>query len=777
MAYQKSPSKPSSGYDGNKILEIVSGYAKYWYWFVASVVICSAIAFIYLKKQTATYKVSSTLLIQEDKKGEGALQGTAFSDLNMFQKTVTVDNEMAALRSRELLEKVFKKLSLQTSYYVDGTFKRSELYGEDLPIKVEVEKVANEALANELIFKVIDNNKFQISYGEESKTFDFGKRIMGSDYTIKVSKGPAFSTNSDPVIVTFRNLTKMAEVYSNAMLDVAPISKESNTVTLSLIDNVPQRGVDILNKLIETYNKENIENKNKLALNTIEFIDNRLKYLGSDLTSAGQDVEIYKQQNGVADVDAQAKASMDQVGEYQKQLSNIQIQKNVVESLQSYVNNNDSQFDLVPSTLGITDATLAGLTQKYNDLQMERQRLLRTAEPSNPLVVSINEQLGGLKSSIRENLRNINKSLNIASNNLRSNSNQSQSQIRSAPSIQRGLSERTRQSGVKEGLYDYLLQKREETALSLSATIPTSRVIDTPAAESTPVSPKTSFIYLIAFVLGCVVPASGIYAKDMLNTKVTDLGDVEGIDGAMILGELSHKENQDTLVVRRSSRTTISELFRYIRTNLNYMTENSENKVILITSSMKGEGKTFFSLNLGATLSLTDKKVVLLEFDLRKPDLLLGMKMQSSSKGITNFINGEANIDEIIRPSAFQENLFVVGCGTMPEDPAELLMSDKVSELFTELKKRFDYVIIDTSPVGQVADAFSLAPFADSSIYLVRYNYTDKVQLNILKDIFDNGKLNNPMVVLNDSKGDSFKGYGYGGYGYGLVPAQTKAYS
>jgi len=305
--------------------------------------------------------------------------------------------------------------------------------------------------------------------------------------------------------------------------------------------------------------------------------------------------------------------------------------------------------------------------------------------------------------------------------------------------------------------------------------MPTSKVVDSPASESSPVSPKTSLIYLVAFVLGCIIPASGIFAKDMFNTKVTDLNDVEQT-GAMILGELSHKENGDTLVVKRSSRTTISELFRYIRTNLNYMTDDTDNKVMLITSSMKGEGKTFFSLNLGATLSLIDKKVVLLEFDLRKPDLLNGMKMKPG-KGITDFINGDSSIDEIIRPSNFQENLFVVGCGTMPENPAELLMSEKVSELFAELKERFDYVIIDTSPVGQVADAFSLAPFADSSIYLVRYNYTDKVQLNILKDIFDNGKLNNPMVVLNDSKGDSFKGYGHGGYGYGVVPVKANAYS
>ncbi|MDB5014474.1 MAG: tyrosine protein kinase, partial [Daejeonella sp.] len=412
MAYQKSFSKPSTGMDGTKILEIVSGYAKYWYWFLASVIVCFGIAYLYLKTQTATYKISSTLLIQEDKKGEGALQGTAFSDLNMFQRTVTVDNEMAALRSRELLEKVFQKLSLQTNYYQDGIFKRSELYGNNLPIKVQVEKVSADAFGSELIFTILNDKTFQIKSGDESKTFEFGKRIVGLDYSIKVDKGPAFKTDSDPVIITFRNLSKMAESYSNAKLDVAPISKEANTVTLAVIDNVPQRGVDILSKLIETYNIENVENKNKLALNTIDFIDNRLKYLGHDLNEVGDDVATYKQQFGVADPEASAKASMDQVGEYEKQLSGIEIQRNVVESLESYVDNSSSQYDLVPSTLGLSDPTLNGLTQKYNDLQIERQRLLRTAEPNNPLVVNINEQLAGLKSNLRENLRNIHRSLN-----------------------------------------------------------------------------------------------------------------------------------------------------------------------------------------------------------------------------------------------------------------------------------------------------------------------------------------------------------------------------
>ncbi|HUH33443.1 MAG TPA: CpsD/CapB family tyrosine-protein kinase, partial [Daejeonella sp.] len=238
--------------------------------------------------------------------------------------------------------------------------------------------------------------------------------------------------------------------------------------------------------------------------------------------------------------------------------------------------------------------------------------------------------------------------------------------------------------------------------------------------------------------------------------------------------ELSHKENKDALVINKSSRTTISELFRYIRTNLTYMTEDSGNKVMLITSSMKGEGKTFFSINLGATLSLVDKKVVLLEFDVRKPDLLRNLNLVATA-GITDYLKNESTLEDIILPSPTQPNLFVIGCGAMPDNPAELLMSPRIPQLFAELKERFDYIIIDTSPVGQVADAFSLAPYADASIYLVRYNYTNKVQLNILKDIFDNNKLKNPMIVLNDAKAEGFKGYGYGGYGYGF--ADQKAYS
>jgi len=771
MAYNNPSVQGQSTKDD--ILQMLSKYLKYWYIFVASVVICLALAWLYLQTKSPAYIVKSTLVIQEEK-GEGAMQATAFSDLDMFKQVVTVDNEIAALRSRSLWKKVLSKLPVNVSYYTESTFKTEELYGENLPIVVQVEKLTSPAFLQTLTIGFADKNKFTLKNEGQSRTYSFGQKITNAAYTITVNKGRSFYEGFEPVFVQFQDVEKMAERYSTSLLAVAPITPESNTIVLSLTDIIPERSVDILNKLIDVYNIENVEHKNSLALNTIKFIDNRLKYLGGDLSSTGKEVEDFKQANRVTNVASDAQESLASAGEYNRQLSEIDIQRGVLSSMESYVNQPPGKYEMVPSALGLQDATLTGLTSKYNELQLERQRLLRTAEPGNPLVVNINEQLASLKQNISENLRNVKRSLNITRNNLQANSSKFESQIRSAPAIERGLAERSREQGVKEDLYQYLLQKREETTLSLSATTPTSRIIDPPNYDSIPVSPKVTFIYLIAFLLGLGLPVVGIFVRDMFNTKVQNVREIEQISGAMILGELSHKQDKDALVINKSSRTTISELFRYIRTNLNYMTEESGNKVMLITSSMKGEGKTFFSINLGATLSLVDKKVVLLEFDVRKPDLLRNLNMKASV-GLNDYLNGTSSLDEIVLPSPTQPNLFVIGCGSIPENPAELLMSPRIPELFEKLKEKFDYVIIDTSPVGQVADAFSLAPYADASIYLVRYNYTNKVQLNILKDIFENNKLNNPMIVLNDAKAEGFKGYGYGGYGYGF--ADQKAYS
>ena len=560
----------------------------------------------------------------------------------------------------------------------------------------------------------------------------------------------------------------MAESYSLSALTVLPIVKDANTVVLTLLDNVPQRGVDILTELIKNYNEENLITKNTVARNTIRFIDQRLEDLTAELSRVEEGVENYKQVNRVTNMTADADLNLRTSGGYNQDLSESQLQLDLITSLQQYLSQENSQYEIVPSTLGINDVTLSSLI-RYNDMQIERQRLLRSNNAANPLIVNINEQLAALKANLRENLRSVERGLTLERNNLLRKANQFESIVRNVPVVERGLLELTRNQSVKAGIYEYLLQKREETALSLSATIPTSQVIDEPAYNSVPAKPRTALIYLGSLFAGFILPLFFFYSRNKLNTTVQDATDVQLIGSTRILGELTHKEENNTVVVTKGSRTTISELFRYIRSNLGYINNNSHSQVLLVTSGMKGEGKTFFSINLGITLSMIHKKVIIVEFDLRKPDLIKGINMRYE-EGVTDFLaNDDINLNQLIKPSGVSPSLYALGCGRLPDDPSELLMSPKIKLLFDRLREQFDYIIVDTSPVGQVADAFNLAPYADASIYLIRYNFTEKMQLGILDDICENNKLKNLMIVFNDAKKENMKSYGYGsggGYSY-----------
>jgi tyrosine-protein kinase Etk/Wzc len=739
---------------------------KYWYVFVITITLSFLGAYLYLAITPPKYKVTSTLLVQDDKQGDGATKESAFSDLNMFKIDRKADNEMEVLRSRDLIYKVLKKLSLETSYFQKEMLREKELYANKLPIKVKPLAVNALGYSKELVIKPLKDGNFSLKDKDKEYEFQYGQPIKEPGYQIVVDKGPAFEKNQKPIKIKFRDLNLMAEAYSLAGLTVMPVIKDANTISISLNDGVPQRGIDILTELIRTYNEEDVTRKNIIAVNTINFIDNRLKYLSKDLSVVEQDVENYKQNNMISDIGMESQLNIAKSGEYNQMLSFTNVQLRVLESLEKYVGNSNN-LNLVPSSLSINNATLNDLTSKYNSLQQERIKMLRTSEEGNPLLVNLTAQMQSLKANIQENLQNIKKGLQIERNNLQSMTSKFDNKIRQVPAVERGILERSREQAVKAGLYKYLLQKREETTLSLSATVPTSQVIDKPAYNSVPVSPRKQLVYLFATLFGCVIPAGIIYGRSMLNTKVIDAKDIQLLTGVPVLGVLSHLKKDEVSVIERNSRSTMSELFRYIRSNLHFMNSGLPDQVLLVTSCMKAEGKTFFSINLGVTLASINKRVVLLEFDLRKPQLMHKMHLKAKI-GITDYLmNDEITVDELIVNSRRFNDLLVIDCGPIPENPAEIMAHPKIGQLIEELKERFDYVIIDTAPVGQVADAFSLSPYTDVSIFLVRYNYTDKMQLNILKDIFYYKKLNNPMVVFNDAKQESNNAYGYGGYGYG----------
>ncbi|SMC95091.1 GumC family protein [Pedobacter nyackensis] len=739
---------------------------KYWYVFAITITLSFLGAYLYLAITPPKYKVTSTLLVQDDKQGDGATKESAFSDLNMFKIDRKADNEIEVLRSRDLIYKVLKKLSLETSYFQKETLREKELYANNLPIKVKILAINALGYSKELVVKPLKDDKFSLKDKDKEYVFKYGELIKKPGYQIVVDKGPAFEKNQKPTKIKFRDLNLLAEAYSLAGLTVMPVIKDANTISISLNDGVPQRGIDILTELIRTYNEEDVTRKNIIAVNTINFIDNRLKYLSKDLSVVEQDVENYKQSNMISDVGMESQLNIAKSGEYNQMLSFTNVQLRVLESLEKYVGNTNN-LNLVPSSLSINNATLNDLTSKYNSLQQERIKMLRTSEEGNPLLVNLTAQMQSLKSNIQENLQNIKKGLQIERNNLQAMTSKFDNKIRQVPAVERGILERSREQSVKAGLYKYLLQKREETTLSLSATVPTSQVIDKPAYNSIPTSPRKQLVYLFATLFGCIIPAGIIYGRSMLNTKVIDAKDIQLLTGVPVLGVLSHLKKDEVSVIERNSRSTMSELFRYIRSNLHFMNSGQPDQVLLVTSCMKAEGKTFFSINLGVTLASINKRVVLLEFDLRKPQLMYKMHLKAKI-GITDYLmNDEITVDELIVNSRRFNDLLVIDCGPVPENPAEIMTHPKIGQLIEELKERFDYVIIDTAPVGQVADAFSLSPYTDVSIFLVRYNYTNKMQLNILKDIFYYKKLTNPMVVFNDAKQESNNAYGYGGYGYG----------
>ena len=753
----------SANSDGN--LTFFS-YLKYWYFFVITILISLGLAYVYISNATPYYKVSSTLLIQNDFKGDGLLKGTAFSDLDMFHAARTVDNEMEVLRSRDLIYKTFKELHLETRYAIDGEFTDKELYGSTLPVNVEVIYLKPLAYQQKLRLEIMNDKIFNLSNNGKQVIYRFNQIINGPGYTIKINKGPAFKSNYKAISIGFKDLYGMAERYSFAELKVLPIVKDANTITISVFDPIPQRGVDILNTLITTYNYQNVDSKNIVASNTIKFIDQRLSNLTGDLSILEQDVENYKQKNRITTLNADADINLRTSGNYDAELSSSSIQIDLINSLEKYLTQSDSKFELVPSTIGLTDVTIISLINRYNDTLLERQRLMNTNSENNPLVINLTNQLGSLKANLQENLRNVRRGFLLQRNNLQAKSNQFESNIRNVPVVERGLLERTREQGVKANIYQYLLQKREETALSLSATIPSSQVVDKPAYNTNPAKPKTALIYVCSLFLGFLFPLGFIYGRDRLNTKVRNVSDVKLIGDTKILGELSHNLEHHTVVINKGSRTTISELFRYIRSNLGYMTKGIKNQVLLVTSGMKGEGKTFFCINLGATLAMVNKKVIIVEFDLRKPDLIKGINMKYE-KGLTDYLaDDKIDLDLLIKPSGVSPNLFVLGCGMLPDDPTNLVFNDKIEGLFIKLREKFDHVIVDTSPVGLVPDAFNIAPFVDSSIYLIRYNYTEKTQLTVLEDICNHQKLKNLMIVLNDANKENIRSYGYGGYAY-----------
>ncbi|SOD90126.1 GumC family protein [Spirosoma fluviale] len=750
----------SSGQSGFR--RFLYKYWRFWYLFVISIGISVVLAILYLKSVTPQYNVSISVLIKDIEKGPDIRPGNPiFKELDILNSTTSIEDEIEALRSVTLMHRVLAELGLQTSYFVADSFKKRELFGDDLPVRLSVKELSESAYTKPIAILIKNTREFQLQDGPPpANTYQFGQLIKRPYGTFTVLANPeAMRWQPKKIFIFFNNLEDMADSYSKATA-IIQLNKKANVLSVYMQSAVPEKGKVILNKLIEVYNKENKEDRNLLAINTIHFIDDRLKDLTAELSEIEKSTEAFKRRNQVTDVRSEANGYLEESRIYNNQLSANKIQLDIAESLERYLSRQRQKYELVPSNLTISDPTLQDFIGKFNDLLLQRERMLRTSETTNPLVVHIDEQLASFRLSILENLRTVKRGLLITQGDLTAKTNTLQEHITQVPDIERQLNAINRQEGVKRNLYSFLLQKREESSLSLAATISNTRVIDPASASKAPVSPKKPVVYALAFILGLILPIAFITVPDLLSGTVRQRSDVSTAVAVPILGEIMHYQkrgifrfrNRGIFIISQESQKPIVDQFRLIRSNLHFAVANQPHQVILVTSGIAKEGKTFFSTNLALSLSFLNKKVALLDLNFRNPGILTNLRL-TTEVGVTDYLNGNiTSLNKLLTPFPGTPNLSVIGTGPLPANAPEFIMNAEVGTLIAELRERFDYIIIDSAPVGKVADTFALANHIDTTLFVVRYNYTPVEQLDSLKEVHQENKLKLPLIVLNDAR-------------------------
>lgn len=743
-------------------------YLRYWYWFVLALITTLGGAYLYLQYAVPIYKVSATLLIKDEKKGSSS-SNEILKELDMFSGSKIVENEIEVLKSKVLAEKVIDDLNLTVSYYKEGWLRDAELFKKS-PITLNYVSLKDIAYEDPLYIRTIDAQNFELL--DENKSV-IGKYIYTQALNNSYGSFRVFLTNpkaksGEIIKVRFVRRESLVQTFVNK-IQVELINQKSTVLQLSLEDAVPEKGKVILSKLIDAYTYSSLEDKNSEATNTLRFIGERLQLITGELKDVEKDVEQYKTSQGITDLSAEGNLFLEKVKDNDAKLSEVDIQLKVLEGVERYLAS--GQNNVAPATLMVNDPILTSFIEKLGELELQKEKTARTVQPGNPFLETINTQIANTKQAIRENVANQKRGLVITRNGLQGNNNRFESAIRTIPRKEREFVNIQRQQNIKESLYLLLLQKREETALSYASTVTDSRVVDTPHSTPKPVKPSPNIIYLIALLAGVILPAAVINIRALLNDKVQSRKEIENATGITIFGEigLKPKDNVGSLV-DLSSRSFISEQFRTLRTNLQYVNTNKGGKgtIILLTSSTSGEGKSFVTINLAASLAALGKKVAILELDLRKPKLssYLG---ENRDQGISNYLVGTTNETDIIKKTKVN-NLFLVSSGPIPPNPAELLSNGRIETLLKVYRETFDYVMIDTPPIGLVTDATILSPYIDVCFYLVRHEVSQKQNLNILIDLKKFEKFKSLNVIFNgvNYKNSQEYRYGYGyGYGYG----------
>lgn len=760
------------------LIGFIKKYARYWYFFVLSLIAAYFIAKYYNWYKTPVYAITAKLIVKDDTVGKDKL----LRQMDVAAPDKNIENEIEILKSHNILAKALNQLDFDVSYFLIGNVKISEVY-KDCPFKITINHLDYAAYSKPFFVDVIDAENFEFHYETSGNSI----RINGKfDEPIEMGMGEILLTKRDnfPAAdleneqykkrfyrIGFNTISANQNKYLSR-LSINLARPQSSILQIYLEDEVPQKGLDFVNALIEVYLQHDIEVKNNAAFNTSQFLNAQLDAISSDLERIESNREKFKVSRGIIDIESEAQLVLDKIKDLDAQRAINDARLGMINQLKKYILENQDLRNLAPASLDINDVLLLKLINKLSELQSQREIIINQSTANDPTLVPLNAEIELTRSSLLENIKNIERSLENKSAELDKKLRSNQSRIQQIPTTQRELLEIERRFRIQENLYIFLLQKHAELGISLAATESDTRIIDSARVQPGPISPVPQRAYTVAFVLAILIPVLIAIVAEKLNDKIETIAQIKNITNIPILGTIRFSKHLGKLVVIDKPRSAIAEEYRNIRTNLQFLNQGREKSVTMVTSSIGTEGKTFTAMNLAAVMAALGERVVLVGLDMRKPRIVENFNVPNNI-GSSNYLSRNATIDEIIFPSGIVDSLSVIPSGPNPPNPSELIMSNQMKEMIEELKMRFDKIIIDTPPVGLVSDGVILGQYADSTLYVVRDGVTRRHHLHHINELYQSGQMTQLAIVFNAIKkkhgfygGSAGYGYGYG-YGYG----------
>lgn len=760
-----------------------------WYYFAIAAVLAYFFAKIYTKYQEPVYRVSTTLLINDESNASKNLGG-----LDMFNENKNLHNEIGLIRSFDMVLEAISELDFDVSYYYLGNIRRTEFY-KDAPFRIVLDSGSHQIINAPFYVTILPDKKIKLEadingnqvYDAENNTVvsQSGKIVINEilqsgqhykndniGFTVHIDN-PYFVQKDAKLFFVINDRNHLTQAYKSK-LAVYPINKESSILELAVTGPLVKKDIDFLNKLTDVYIKSGLEEKNKITTNTINFIDKQLVEISSYLKDTEIEMEAFRSSNKILDLSNEANIEFGKLEELERDKASIQLDLKYYKYIVDYIQTNQDTKDIIaPSSIGISDPVLSTLIAQLIQLKSERSVITSNTTQKNPYLISLDNKIKNTKATLIENLTNIIKKSNISLKELNNRIYSIEKSLNKLPRKERMLLDLQRKFNLNDHLYNFLLERRAEAGITKASNKADNKILDRASIlNSYQIEPKADLIFTSSFMLGLIIPFLIIIISDFLNDKILSREELEKITSIPVLGVIGHSDKGKNVVVSENPKSPISEMFRSIRANLQYLAVDKSKKVIGITSSISGEGKTFCAINLAAIIATSGKKTLLLGTDLRKPKIYHDFGL-TNKEGLSSYLSNQHRLDEIIFSSKV-ENLDVITAGPVPPNPSELLGTDKVASMIEHLKKSYDYVVIDSAPLGMISDYLVIQENIDIHIYVVRHNYTNKKHLVKINDLYDSEKIKNISILINDIKG-MVGGYYYGySYNYGYYDSEKK---